>query len=139
MIYKQIGEIVEDVFHDLLGQAELTVAEDLSNIVEVGKVITGSVDFSDKLDNYVKSLIDRVGKVVFRDNKVAISHLPIFKDSWEYGSICEKIRVEAPPTQEIDYTFDLANYTGEDVFKPVLPTASIATFPPPTTTTFFAS
>ena len=128
MIYKQIGEIVEDVFHDLLGQAELTVAEDLSNIVEVGKVITGSVDFSDKLDNYVRSIIDRVGKVVFRDNKVAISHLPIFKDSWEYGSICEKIRVEAPPTQEIDYTFDLANYTGEDVFKPVLPTASAKFF-----------
>lgn len=128
MQYKQIGKIVEDVFHDILGQEEITVAEDLSNIVEVGKVITGSVDFSDKLDNYVRSIIDRVGKVIFRDNKVAISHLPIYKDSWEYGSICEKIRVEAPPTQEVDYTFDLANYTGEDVFKPVLPTASAKFF-----------
>ena len=128
MQYKQIGEIVEDVFHDILGQEEITVAEDLSNIVEVGKVITGSVDFSDKLDNYVRSIIDRVGKVIFRDNKVAISHLPIYKDSWEYGSICEKIRVEAPPVQEIDYTFDLAHYTGEDVFKPVLPTASAKFF-----------
>ena len=56
MLYKQIGEIVEDVFHDVLGQEEITVAEDLSNIVEVGKVITGSVDFTDKVDNYVKSV-----------------------------------------------------------------------------------
>lgn len=135
MKYKQIGEIVEDVFHDLLGQEEITVAEDLSNIVEVGKVITGSVDFTDKVDNYVKSLIDRVGKVVFRENKVAISHLPIYKDSWEYGSICEKIRVEAPAVQEKDYTFDLAHYTGEDVFKPVLPTASAKFFNNSTTFT----
>ena len=135
MNYKQIGEVLNDVFADVLGQAEITVAEDLSNFVEVGKTITGSVDFTDKVDNYVKSLIDRVGKVVFRENKVSVSHLPIYKDSWEYGSICEKIRVEAPETQKIDYTFDLAHYTGEDVFKPVLPTASAKFFNNSTTFT----
>lgn len=135
MNYKQIGEVLNDVFADVLGQAEITAAEDLSNFVELGKTITGSVDFSNKLDNYVKSLIDRVGKVVFRENKVTTSHLPIYKDSWEYGSICEKIRVEAPETQEIDYTFDLAHYTGEDVFKPVLPTASAKFFNNSTTFT----
>lgn len=135
MNYKQIGEVLNDVFKDVLGQAEITVAEDLSNFVEVGKTITGSVDFTDKVDNYVKSLIDRVGKVVFRENKVSVSHLPIYKDSWEYGSICEKIRVEAPETQKIDYTFDLAHYTGEDVFKPVLPTASAKFFNNSTTFT----
>lgn len=128
MNYKQIGELLNAVYADVLGQADITVAEDLSNIVEVGKVITGAVDFSDKLDNYTRNLIDRVGKVVFRENKVAISHLPIYKDAWEYGSICEKIRVEAPETQKIDYTFDLRGYTGEDVFKPVLPTASAKFF-----------
>lgn len=135
MNYKQIGEVLNDVFADVLGKAEITAAEDLSNFVEVGKTITGSVDFTDKVDNYVKSLIDRVGKVVFRENKVSVSHLPIYKDSWEYGSICEKIRVEAPETQEIDYTFDLAHYTGEDVFKPVLPTASAKFFNNSTTFT----
>lgn len=135
MNYKQIGEVLNDVFADVLGQAEITVAEDLSNFIEVGKTITGSVDFTEKVDNYVKSLIDRVGKVVFRENKVSVSHLPIYKDSWEYGSICEKIRVEAPETQKIDYTFDLAHYTGEDVFKPVLPTASAKFFNNSTTFT----
>lgn len=135
MNYKQIGEVLNDVFADVLGQAEITVAEDLSNFIEVGKAITGSVDFTEKVDNYVKSLIDRVGKVVFRENKVSVSHLPIYKDSWEYGSICEKIRVEAPETQKIDYTFDLAHYTGEDVFKPVLPTASAKFFNNSTTFT----
>lgn len=135
MNYKQIGEVLNDVFADVLGQSEITVAEDLSNFIEVGKTITGSVDFTEKVDNYVKALIDRVGKVVFRENKVSVSHLPIYKDSWEYGSICEKIRVEAPETQKIDYTFDLAHYTGEDVFKPVLPTASAKFFNNSTTFT----
>lgn len=134
MVYKQIGLILNDVFADVLGQNEITVAEDLSNIVEIGKVITGTVDFTDKLDNYVKSLIDRVGKVFFRENKTTISHLPIYKDSWEFGSVAEKIRVEAPDTSE-DETFDLANYTGQDVFKPSLPTASAKFFNNSTTFT----
>ena len=114
MKYKQIGEILNDVYGSIIGEDNL-IKEDLSNIVEVGKTITSSSAFDDNFDNYVKKIVDKVGKVIEHTDTLELRHLPIYKDSWEYGSILEKIRVEAPETEE-DYTFDLSNYTGEDVF-----------------------
>lgn len=129
MNYKQIGLILNDVFDEIIGE-DAQVAEDLSNIVEVGERITGASVWGDKFDNYVKKLIDRVGKVIFRENKMALQHLPIFKDSWEFGSIAEKIRVEAPETIE-DQTFevwDISSYDPSDIFTPVLPEVSAKFF-----------
>lgn len=122
MKYKQIGEILNDVYANIIGESE-TLNEDLSNIVEVGKTITSSDAYGDAFDNYTKKLVDKVGKVLFRENELDIEHLPIYKDSWEFGSIMQKVRVDAPETSE-DMTYDLANYTGEDVFKLSIPKAS---------------
>lgn len=130
MEYKQIGQILNNVFEDVIGETEQTVAEDLSNIVEVGHTITSSTVWGNQYENYVKKLIDRVGKVIFRQNDLNLMHLPIFKDSWEFGSIAEKIRVEAPPTKE-DQTFelwDIASYDPSDIFTPVLPEVSAKFF-----------
>lgn len=114
MQYKQIGAIVNDIFSELIGESA-QVTEDLSNIVEVGRVITENSTFDENYDNYVRKIIDKVGKTIFHEDSLSESHLPIYKDSWEYGSILEKIRVEAPDAQE-DYTFDLENYTPDDIF-----------------------
>lgn len=130
MNYKQIGTILNTVFADAIGEQDITVAEDLSNIVEVGNTLFSgqTLGLSDaNFDNYVKALIDQVGKFIFRENELSLKHLPIYKDSWEFGSIAEKIRVEAPETIE-DRTFDLQNYTGSDVFTPSLPSASAKFF-----------
>ena len=126
MIYKLIGEALNEVYKELIGETEL-VKEDLSNIVEVGKTITESSTYGENVENYTKKLIDKVGRIIFRQNKLSISHLPIWRDSWEFGSISEKVRVEAPETSE-DRTFDLANYTGEDVFKLSIPKTSAKFF-----------
>lgn len=114
MNYKQIGDILNDVYGSIIGESE-PFKEDLSNIVEVGKVITSSSAFDDNFDTLVKKLVDKVGKTIEHTDTLEVRHLPIYRDSWEYGSILEKIRVEAPDTEE-DYTFDLSNYTGEDIF-----------------------
>lgn len=114
MLYKQIGAVVNEIFSEIIGESEL-VNEDLSNIVEVGKVITSSTTFDENYENYTKKIIDKVGKTIFHEDSNSKEHLPIYKDSWEYGSILEKIRVEAPDAQE-DYTFDLENYTPDDLF-----------------------
>lgn len=129
MNYKQIGTILNDVFAEEIGEND-QVAEDLSNIVEVGNTITSTTQWGDQFENYVKKLIDRVGKVIFRENKMSLQHLPIFKDSWEFGSIAEKIRVEAPETIE-DQTFevwDIQSYDPSDIFTPSLPKASAKFF-----------
>lgn len=129
MQYKQIGTILNTVFAEVIGDTA-QVQEDLSNIVEVGETIFSgdTINLSDNnFDNYVRKLIDQVGKFIFRENELAQKHLPIYKDSWEFGSIAEKIRVEAPDTIK-DASFDLQNYTGSDVFTPSLPKASAKFF-----------
>ncbi|MCQ2053190.1 MAG: hypothetical protein MJZ03_04565 [archaeon] len=114
MTYKQIGAVVNEIFSEIIGESQ-QVNEDLSNIVEVGKVITSNTTFDDNYENYTRKIIDKVGKTIFHEDDSTIEHLPIYKDSFEYGSILEKIRVEAPEASE-DYTFDLENYTPDDLF-----------------------
>lgn len=126
MKYKLIGEALNEVYKELIGESDL-IKEDLSNIVEVGKTITDNINYGENVENYTKKLIDKVGRIIFRQNKLELSHLPIFRDSWEFGSIAEKVRVEAPATSE-DRTFDLSNYTGEDVFKLSIPKTSAKFF-----------
>lgn len=126
MKYKQIATILNTTFAELVGEGEL-FAEDLSNVVELGKTITSNSTFGDDFDRYTRSLVDHVGKVIFRENQLGLSHLPIYKDSWEFGSIAEKVRVDYPEVQD-DYSFDLNNYTGDDVFELVIPRASAKFF-----------
>ena len=86
MDVKQIAGIMNDVTGTILGKNDV-VSEDLSNIVDVGKEIldTGSVD------NYVRTLVDRIGKVVFVNKAYKGSAPSVMMDGWEYGSILEKI------------------------------------------------
>ena len=95
MNVKQIATIMNDVTGTILGKNNI-VSEDLSNIVDVGKEIldTGSVD------NYVRTLVDRIGKVVFVNKAYKGSAPSVMMDGWEYGSILEKISCELPTAEE---------------------------------------
>lgn len=97
MNVKQIATIMNDVTGTVLGKNNI-VSEDLSNIVDVGKEIldTGSVD------NYVRTLVDRIGKVVFVNKAYKGSAPSVMMDGWEYGSILEKISCELPTAEEND-------------------------------------
>lgn len=95
MDVKQIAGIMNDVTGTILGKNDV-VSEDLSNIVDVGKEIldTGNVD------NYVRTLVDRIGKVVFVNKAYKGSAPSVMMDGWEYGSILEKISCELPMAEE---------------------------------------
>lgn len=95
MNVKQIATIMNDVTGTILGKNDV-VNEDLSNIVDVGKEIldTGNVD------NYVRTLVDRIGKVVFVNKAYKGSAPSVMMDGWEYGSILEKISCELPSAEE---------------------------------------
>ena len=58
----QVYEITNAIVSQELG-LEAVVAEDLSNVVEVGQAIQNA----NALDNYVKALFDHIGRVVFVD------------------------------------------------------------------------
>ena len=95
MKVKQIHELLNLATKEILG-SEVVVAEDLSNIVDVGKAIVDT----DNMDNYVRKLINHIGKVVFV-NRVYVGGAPsVLMDSWEFGSVLEKISTELPTASE---------------------------------------
>lgn len=84
--------------------------EDLSNIVDIGKAVLDYTGQSNEnYDSFMRNLIDQVGKIVIV-NRAYTSQAPnIIKDSWEYGSILQKVRVNLPEVEE-NATWDLFNY-----------------------------
>ena len=97
MEVKQIYDIMNTVTGEALGKSDI-VAEDLSNIVDVGKEIIDK----DAVDNYVKSLVNRIGKVIFVNRPYSGSAPSVMMDGWEYGSVLEKIQCELPDAVEND-------------------------------------
>lgn len=99
MQVEQIYQIVNTITNEVLGDSAV-VQEDLSNVVEIGDTIAnlGSAAF----ENYTRSLIDHIGKVVFVNRPYSGSAPSVLMDSWEYGSILEKIQAEMPTAQAND-------------------------------------
>ena len=55
-----LATLMNGVTSEILGKNDV-VAEDLSNIVDVGKEIIDT----DNVDNYVKKLVNHIGQVIF--------------------------------------------------------------------------
>lgn len=99
MQVEQIYNIVNTVTQEVLGESAV-VQEDLSNIVDVGQSVAnlGSAAF----ENYTRTLIDHIGRVVFVNRPYAGSAPSVLMDAWEYGSVLEKIQAEMPTAQAND-------------------------------------
>lgn len=95
MEVKQIYELMNTVTNEVLGKGDL-VTEDLSNVVDIGTEIFNA----NAVDNYVRSLVDHIGKVVFVNRPYSGSVPSVLMDGWEYGSICEKISADMPEATE---------------------------------------
>ena len=91
MKVNQISTLINSITNELLGNS-IIVTEDLSNIVDVGNAIFNA----DKVDNYVKSLVNHIGRVVFVDRAYSGSVPSVLMDSWEFGSVLEKISCDLP-------------------------------------------
>ena len=93
----QLKDIVNSVTGEVLGKTDV-VNDDLSNLVDVGNEIFDT----DNVDNYVKKLIDRIGQVIFVNRLYAGGVPSVLMDSWEYGSVVEKISADMPEADEND-------------------------------------
>ena len=93
----QLKEIVNSATSEVLGKTDV-VNDDLSNLVDVGNEIFNT----DNIDNYVKKLIDRIGQVIFVNRLYAGGVPSVLMDSWEYGSVVEKISADMPEADEND-------------------------------------
>lgn len=95
MKVEQIYNIINTITNEQLGDS-IIVQEDLSNIVDVGQAFENSVGY----DNFTRSLIDHIGRVVFVDRVYGGRAPSVLMDGWEYGSIMEKIATTLPEAQE---------------------------------------
>lgn len=114
MEVKQIYGLVNDITNELLGAA--IVKEDLSNVVDVGNAVFNA----NKVDNYVRSLVNRIGRVIFVDRAYSGSVPSVLMDSWEFGSVLEKISCDLPTATENE-SWDLQNgqtYNPNVFYKP---------------------
>lgn len=117
MVVKQIYELINSVSGEVLGKTDI-VKEDLTGVVDLGNEVFNQC----AVDNYVKSLVNHIGKVIFVNRPYAGKIPSVLMDAWEFGSVLEKISAEIPKATEND-TWNLKDGTeyNQDIFhKPVV-------------------
>lgn len=97
MDVKQIYSLVNTVSGEVLGNTEL-VHEDLTGLVDLGNEVFNQ----NAVDNYVKSLVNHIGKVVFVNRPYSGKVPSVLMDAWEFGSVLEKISADVPDAEEND-------------------------------------
>lgn len=117
MEVKQIYTLINSVSKEVLGRTDI-VQDDLTGIVDLGTEVFNQ----SAVDNYVKSLVNHIGKVIFVSRPYAGKVPSVLMDAWEFGSVLEKISADVPEAEEND-TWDLVDgHTyDQDVFhKPTV-------------------
>lgn len=117
MNVNQIYQIINSVSSEVLGKTDI-VQDDLTGIVDLGTEVFNQ----NTVDNYVKSLVNHIGKVIFVNRPYAGKVPSVLMDAWEFGSVLEKISADVPEAEEND-TWDLKDGTEykQDVFhKPTV-------------------
>ena len=115
MTVAQIYDIINPITKEILGETAV-VNEDLSNIVDIGKEIFDATE----VDNYVKSLVNHIGRVIFVNRPYSGGAPSVLMDGWEYGSVLEKISAELPEATENESweLTDGASYDPNIFYKP---------------------
>lgn len=117
MEVKQIYTLINSVSGEVLGKTDI-VQEDLTGVVDLGTQVFNA----NAVDNYVKSLVNHIGKVIFVNRPYAGKVPSVLMDAWEFGSVLEKISADIPAATEND-TWDLTDGEtySQDVFhKPTV-------------------
>lgn len=97
MEVQQIYELINSVSSEVLGKTGL-VKDDLTGIVDLGNEVFNQ----NAVDNYVKSLVNHIGKVVFVNRPYSGKVPSVLMDAWEFGSVLEKVSADVPQAVEND-------------------------------------
>ena len=117
MEVKQIYTLINSVSGEVLGKTDI-VQEDLTGVVDMGTQVFNA----NAVDNYVKSLVNHIGKVIFVNRPYAGKVPSVLMDAWEFGSVLEKISADIPAATEND-TWDLTDgktYSQDTFHKPTV-------------------
>lgn len=122
MTVQQIYTLMNTVTSEIIGKSDI-VKEDLSNVVDVGKELFSNTD----VDNYVKSLVNHIGKVIFVNRPYTGNVPSMMMDSWEFGSVLEKIQADIPQATE-NKSWELTDGQSYDPNVFYKPTVSVKFF-----------
>lgn len=122
MTVQQIYTLMNTVTSEIMGKSDV-VKEDLSNVVDVGKELFSNTD----VDNYVKSLVNHIGKVIFVNRPYTGNVPSMMMDSWEFGSVLEKIQADIPQATE-NKSWELTDGQSYDPNVFYKPTVSVKFF-----------
>lgn len=122
MTVTQIAALTNSALKETIGETAVA-AEDLSNVVDIGRAVIDA----NAVDNYVKSLVNHIGRVVFWDRPYVSTAPSLMMDAWRFGSIKEKIRTVLPESVE-NPVWDLRDGQEYSPFVYHKPTASAKFF-----------
>lgn len=108
MEVKQVYEIVNEATKQAIGESAV-LQQNLENVVDVGT----SLFNANAVDNYVKTLVNKIGKTIFVDRPYTSKAPNVLRDGWEFGSILEKIRGDMPDA-ELDPAWQLQDGASYD-------------------------
>lgn len=111
----QVAQFVNDAQKEVLGESAI-ITEDLSNIVSVGETIANM----NLYDKYVNALVNRIARSIFSIRAYTGRAPRVLMDSWEYGSIVQKVHMKLPDAEDNESweLVDGATYEENQFYKP---------------------
>lgn len=115
MKIKQVYTIVNGATQEVLGESAI-VKEDLSDVVSIGEQIANA----NLYDKYVGALVNRIARNIFSIRAYSGRAPKVMMDSWEFGSIVQKVHGVLPDAEENE-SWELTNnttYEQDTFYKP---------------------
>lgn len=100
----QIYDLVNTMYGEIVN-GETIVAEDLSNVVDIGREIFDATS----VDKFVNKLVDHIGRLVVVERPYQGTAPGLLMDSWQYGSVKEKITMHRLPVAEANESWNLVD------------------------------
>ena len=116
MTINQVYNFVNDATKEVLGETGLQVAEDLSNIVDVGTSIANAMGY----DAFLGALVNRIGRMIFVNRPYDGRYPKLLVDAWTFGSILGKVQAELLDASQME-DFNIINGASYDPYVVSLP------------------
>lgn len=115
MKIEQVAQFVNDAQKEVLGESAI-ITEDLSSIVNVGETIANM----NLYDKFVGALVNRIARSIFSIRAYSGRAPRVLMDSWEYGSIVQKVHMKLPDAEDNESweLVDGATYEENQFYKP---------------------
>ena len=111
----QVAQLVNDATKEILGENAIAT-EDLTNVVEIGEQIANA----NLYDKFVGALVNRIARTIFSIRKYTGRAPSVLMDSWEFGSIVQKVHMKLPEGEDNESweLVDGATYEENQFYKP---------------------